>query len=96
MCPDRSPISIIACAGHPECQAACQARDWPRSLAQDQEREEAVSVHTDTPVTRQASHNRISYPIHHSRGREPGQAAGQAFRAELNTRVYSSTARITH
>jgi hypothetical protein len=36
--------------------------EGPRSLAQDQEPEEAVSVHADTPVTRQASHNRISYP----------------------------------
>jgi hypothetical protein len=31
----------------------------------------AVSGHADTPTTGQISHSRISYPIHHSRGREP-------------------------
>src|SRR5262249_52103858 len=32
--------------------------------------EVAVSGHADTPATGQISHSRISYPIHHSRGRE--------------------------
>jgi len=30
----------------------------------------AVSSHADTPTNRRTSHSRISYPIHHSRGRE--------------------------
>ena len=30
----------------------------------------AVSGHADTPATGHISHSRISYPIHHSRGRE--------------------------
>jgi len=30
----------------------------------------AVSGHADTPATGQISHSRISYPIHHSSGRE--------------------------
>jgi hypothetical protein len=36
----------------------------------------AASVHADTPGTGRNSHTRISYPIHHSRGREPTLAAG--------------------
>ena len=40
-------------------------------LSTSKDREVAASVHADTPATRQASHNQISYPIHHSHGREP-------------------------
>src|SRR6266571_3215932 len=39
-------------------------------LSTSKDHEVAVSRHADTPRTGHDSHSRISYPIHHSRGRE--------------------------
>ena len=39
---------------------------------------QAVSGHADTPVPGGSSHSRISYPMHHSRGREQGRPVDAA------------------
>src|SRR5262249_48331608 len=39
-------------------------------VSTSKDHEVAVSGHADTPSNRRTSHSRISYPIHHSRGRE--------------------------
>ena len=56
-------------------------------LSTSKDHEVAVSGHADTPSDRRTSHGRISYPIHHSRGREPGSIGLGSYAVDSNSEI---------
>jgi putative transcriptional regulator len=54
-------------------------------LSNSKDHEVAASRHADTPSNYRTSHSRISYPIHHARGRE--LAHGEMTQAQLAEHV---------